>query len=378
MHKREEAMDQQPIKILHVSFSLLTGGLESIIVDLVRSGPAAGYTCAAAVLEGSGAPAQRIRELGCAVVRLGKRPGLDIKVVFRLAGLIRQMGSQVVHAHNEGAALYAALAGLLTRTPVICTRHGASFGLDTLWLRRVVGRLCKVTVCVSADVLNMAQERDRLPSQKLRLIYNGIDTSRFAPNAQARHKVRHDLDISEDQPVVISVGRLAPEKAYHDLLTAVAGLPVRLLLVGDGPERAALSQKARELGLDPSSIFLGERGDISELLNGADVFCLSSLSEGVSMALLEAMASGLPAVATHVGGNPEVVLPQETGLLTPSGDPQALAETLGKVLGQDQRAVAWGQAGRRRVQQNFSLQAMVQGYADLYQELSTSRITSKN
>jgi glycosyltransferase involved in cell wall biosynthesis len=141
------------------------------------------------------------------------------------------------------------------------------------------------------------------------------------------------------------------------------------VLVGDGPEMERLAGLRDELGLGGRALLLGQRRDIPALLNAADVFALSSLSEGVSLALLEAMAVGLPAVVTEVGGNPEVVLPGATGLLLPPGLPHELALALLEALDDPARAAAWGRAGRRRVLERFSLAGMARAYADLYREV---------
>jgi glycosyltransferase involved in cell wall biosynthesis len=160
------------------------------------------------------------------------------------------------------------------------------------------------------------------------------------------------------------------------LLEAVARLPepgASLLLVGEGPSRPELEARTTELGLGDRVRFLGEANEVAGLLNAGDVFALSSLSEGVPMALLEAMACGLPAVATRVGGCPEVVAEGQTGLLVPPGQPGPLAAALGRILVRREEAREWGRAGRQRVESRFSLEAMVRAYARIYHELACRR-----
>jgi glycosyltransferase involved in cell wall biosynthesis len=364
-----------PLKVLHVSFTLDTGGLERIILDLMLRGPGLGLAPAAAVLGEPGSLAARAGELGFVVHRLEQRPGLDWEVVRRLRELVRRLGVSVLHAHNEGAGLYAGLAGRLSGRPVVTTRHGLSFraGPRGIWLRRAAGLLARRTVCVGRGVYRLARRVDRLPARRLEVVYNGVDTRRFAPDPAARARARGRLGLGPAEPVVISVGRLAPEKDYGVLLEAMARLPrpeARLLLVGEGPARPGLEAMIGELGLAGRVRLLGDRRDVPSLLNAADVFALSSLSEGVSMALLEAMACGLPAVATRVGGTPEVVRQGETGLLCPPGQPRPLAQALERLLARPGLARALGEAGRERVGQRFSLGAMARAYARIYAELA--------
>lgn len=358
---------------MQLALSLNTGGLERLVLDLLRQGPAVGVAYSLCLLEDAGELADQARELGASVTVLGRRPGLDFSLVPRIRRLLREGGARVLHAHNQAPAFYGGLAARWAGLPLVQTRHGASFNLDRSrrWVNAVAAHLSRVTVCVGADSLAVARRYDHLPESRLRLIYNGIDTRVYAPDPAARAAARAALGLAEGERVAISVGRLSPEKDYATLLKALAAMPPfwRLVLVGDGPEMERLAGLRDELGLGRRALLLGQRRDIPALLNAADVFALSSLSEGVSLALLEAMAVGLPAVATEVGGNPEVVLPGVTGLLTPPAMPHELALALLEALDDPARAAVWGRAGRERVLERFSLEGMAQAYADLYREV---------
>jgi len=361
------------IKVLHVSYSLKTGGLERVILDLVRLGGRNGLTSAVAALGEAGELAGQVEEAGAAFFFLGKRPGLDWRMVPRLRALARRLGVHIIHAHNEGAGFYAGLAGLCKGPPVITTRHGFSYGLNTLWVRRAAGLLSRRTVCVGRDVMRLVREVDKIPASRVRIIYNGVDTAEFAPDQKRRELMRAELGYAPGDRILISVGRLAPEKGYDTLLRALALLAqadkgTRLVLVGDGPRRGFLQDLTKELGLQDRVRLLGNRKDIRDLLAAADVFVLSSLSEGVSKSLLEAMAMALPVVATSVGSTPEVVLAEKTGLLVPARRPDLLAQALAAVL-HDSQSARWGRAGRERVEAEFSLPATVAAYARLYREV---------
>ncbi len=364
----------QTLRVMQLAYSLKTGGLERLVLDLLRQGPALGLEYSLCLLEEEGDLAPQARALGVPIHVLGKRPGLDFAVVPRLRALMRRAGARVLHSHNQAPGFYGGLAARLSGLPLVQTRHGASYNLDRSrrWVNAVAAHLSRVTVCVGADSLAVARSRDRLPETRLRLIYNGVDTAVHAPDPAARAAARAELGLGQGQRVVISVGRLSPEKDYPTLLRALAVMPDfwRLVLVGDGPEMPRLAALREDLGLGWRALLLGRRRDIPALLNAADVFALSSLSEGISLALLEAMAVGLPAVVTAVGGNPEVVLPGATGLLLPPERPHELALALMEALDEPARAAAWGQAGRQRVLERFSLAGMAQAYADLYREVA--------
>ncbi len=361
-------------KVLQVVWSLEVGGMERVVLHLARGLPAQGFEAEVVTLGQTGGLAGDLAA-GVRHWELSKGAGLDLALARGLARLAKETGASLLHAHNTVSMLYAVLASLLARRPVVATLHGANYGgpVRHRRLRRWLARRCAVVACVSRDALAAARDVDLIDPAKLRLVYNGIDLEQIAAAADQRDAARAELGLEPGQPVVISVGRLSPEKDYATLLEAVAliqgqGLGLRLLLVGSGSERIALEERARSLGLAGRALFLGERGDVPRLLAASDLFALSSLSEGVSMALLEAMAAGLPVAATGVGGTPEVVVPEHTGLLAQPGDPEALANALAALLKDPARAREMGRAGAARVEAEFSLQAMARAYAGLYAE----------
>jgi glycosyltransferase involved in cell wall biosynthesis len=228
-------------------------------------------------------------------------------------------------------------------------------------------------VAVSGFIRNALRDNEGLDERRIRILYNGIDPEHFDASVD-RERVRAEERIGADDPVIGIAARFAPVKDHRTLLRAfrlvLSEMPnAKLALAGDGELRGELEKETRSLGLGDAVRFLGVRRDIPHLLKSWDVFCLSSLSEGTSVTLLEAMSSGLPAVVTAVGGNPEIVEEGRTGLLVPRADAEALGAALVRVLRDQEGRKRMGEAGRARVRDRFTLDGMVSAYGDLYREL---------
>ena len=361
------------MKVLHVSHSLRPGGLETFIADLVGHGLRHGVQPVVATLEHRGRIFDELAIAGVPVRFLGKRVGLDWSVVGAVAALARHHGSDLIHAHNTGAGLYSALAGLRDRLPVVMTRHSLSTGdgCSGRILRRLAAGLCTITVCVSAEIAQQAFKEDKTPRRKLYLVMNGVDLARFHESLVRRGEARTRLGLNENDRVVMTVGRLTPVKNQALMLRAVNKLALkrpslRLVFVGDGPERKRLEALAEALGLPGRVVFAGDRPDVNELLCAADCFLLSSDHEGAPKALLEAMASSLPIVSTAVGGVPDMIGHGHSGLLAPRGDHAALAARLAQVLDDPALANALGRAARREAERRFSLDQMARQYLHIY------------
>jgi glycosyltransferase involved in cell wall biosynthesis len=228
-------------------------------------------------------------------------------------------------------------------------------------------------VAVSDDIARGLLEGAWAPAERLHTVLNGVDLQHFRPSRD-RGASRAPLGLPLTVPVIGTVARLSPEKDQFTLLQAFArvrqALPeARLVIVGDGPLRPDLTAQSQELGVAEHTLFLGERSDVAALFGAMDVFCLPSRTEGTSLTLLEAMASGLPVVATAVGGTPEVVEADRSGFLVPPAEPQALADALVRVLKHPDLADRMGAAGRGIVAARYSLRAMVEQYSELYERM---------
>jgi glycosyltransferase involved in cell wall biosynthesis len=236
---------------------------------------------------------------------------------------------------------------------------------------------------VSSQLRETLAKRTGFPARKIGVIHNGVQTRRFRPDGEARRQVRGELGIGAEEFCIGAVGRLNRIKDYPTLLRAadIFGASCaswRLLIAGDGAEHAALQELvASSPRLSGRVQFLGARGRIPDFLNALDVYALPSLCEGISNSLLEAMASGLPVVATDVGGNPEVVENGESGLLFPVGDIQALAGRLLRLQSKMELRQRIGQRAVQRVQEQFSLDAMVGKYEEMYTHLGAKRAADR-
>ncbi|MFN8060129.1 MAG: glycosyltransferase [Vicinamibacterales bacterium] len=363
-----------PVRVLHIVHALRFGGMEFGVVKLANAlGP---FGVSTTIVSCTSVDDVRTRvSPDVAIHALGKREGNDPGFVVRLARLLRRERPDVVHTHGWGTLVEGLLAARLARVAVVV--HGEHGTLQDAWRQRVVQRWCWSRVdrllAVSGSLADRMASGIGVPRDRIFVIRNGVELDRFS--ARTREDGRTALGLAADEYVIGTVGRLVPVKDQENLLRAFAEVArrvasARLVVVGDGPLRADLEGQARALGLNERVQWLGSRLDVELLLKGFDVFVLSSKSEGMSNTMLEAMASGVPVVATDVGGARELVVPGETGVLVPACDAGALAEPLTALASDPARRLALGEAGRLRAERHFGLATMLKAYASLYRELS--------
>jgi len=366
----------RPLRLTHLVQGLDIGGLEKIVASLVLSLDSAAFESRVICYDELGSLVPRLEQAGIEVQLLKRKPGVDLGYVARLFSHLSSHSADILHLHNPTALFYGTLAGWFARVPVIVyTDHGRDFESSrrnrlTHWL---FARMVDQVVAVSDSMKRQLVEIEGVPAACVMVIQNGIGADCFAGPGR-RHEVRAALGLYEGQPVLGVVARLDRVKNHALLLRAMKRildrLPTAMLLViGDGPLRGALEALAVEVGVSEHVTFLGAREDVPNLLAAIDVFVLPSISEGLSLTLLECCAAGRPMVATDVGGNREVIRHGENGLLVPPGDEQALAFAVTGVLTDHQRAARMGEAARRRFEAEFSLDTMVSRYRALYERL---------
>jgi glycosyltransferase involved in cell wall biosynthesis len=297
----------------------------------------------------------------------------DMLGLVELVRVIRRDRPAIVHAHSSKAGVLARLAAALCRTPVIVfTAHGWAFKAEPglrarlyLWADRLVARFTTAVVCVSETERREGLAAGTCRPDRTVVIRNGIELER--PRSRPQEPAR---------PLLVSVGRLKAPKDFQTLLEALSllgGVAFDTVIVGDGPDRAALEATAAHLGVNDRVTFAGTRDDVEALLASSSCFVLSTTSEGLPISILEAMAAGLPVVASRVGGVPELVEDGVTGLTVPPRNPAALAEALRGLLADAGLRERLGAAGRLRAERAFSLAAFRRAHLDLYRELTAER-----
>jgi glycosyltransferase involved in cell wall biosynthesis len=340
---------------MQVVLSLRVGGLERVVVDLVNHASDE-FRFIVCCLEEPGPWAGEIPPSRGKVVAFNKKFGVDWRMVWKIASLARAERVDVIHTHNSTAHFYGAVAGRFTRARVLHTEHGKNLGEEARYhrLNYIAARFTDFTVAVSEKNAEIAVAREGVAPANLKVIPNGIRVDHFAlPRGSAGRRIG-------------TVGRLVPEKNYPLLLRATAPIhDADLVFVGDGPLRAELQRQAGN-----RVSFLGQRADVSELLAGFDVFVLPSNTEGMSIALLEAMAAGCPIVVTAVGGNVELIRHMQTGLVVLPNDEAALRTAIERLLADPALATQLGTAARAVAEKHHSVKAMTERYEELWRRLA--------
>lgn len=371
-----------PVKVAHIIYRFDFGGLENGLANLVNRMPAERYRHSIICLAGFGEEfVKRVDREQVQILSIDKRPGKDLPSYGRLWRVLRRISPDIVHTRNIGTIdlqWIALAAGVKHR---VHGEHGWTSDdprgqhKGNLRIRRACRPVIQRYVAMSRDIGEWLSRDVGVPSASIRQLYNGVDVDKFTPFGPVPADNPWG---STDELIIGTVGRLDPVKNQASMLRTLYLIlerrpelrgRLRLIIVGDGPERIRLTDLSRELGLSDSLWMPGARTDVAELMRAMDVFALPSLNEGISNTILEAMSSGRPVIAGKVGGNPELLEHGRHGLLyDPESDEELAKAILDYVDGEGIRN-QHGQAARARVQEKFSLDAMVGAYADFYDEL---------
>jgi len=369
---------RKPLAVAFLSDLLEMGGAEVQLVELVNALDPSRVRAEVAVLQRRSELCDRLR---APTVTFNMRVPGDPRVLWALRCWLRRGTFEAVYANHHWSTVMAAWLRGRHEGPRgfawVAAQHGfrrpaASLLLEPL--RRHALRRADRLVAVSKAQAEWLHEYVR-PAPPIAVIPNAIDVERFAAPADGRRE-RRRLGIPDGAPVIVSVGRLVKEKGHDTLIDALAmcvadrkAPEAHLILVGAGPEQAALGARARAAQLNQRVHFAGLQPDPRPLLAAADLFCLASRFESMGIAIVEAMAAGLPVIATRVGGIPEVVTEGETGRLVAPEDPGALAGALGELLAQPDLCRQYGVAGRARARAHFGIQARAERITALLEEL---------
>ena len=374
--------DTRPL-VVHIMHRFDTGGLENGIVNLINHMPEEAYRHTVIALTEITEFKQRIRRTDVNFIALNKPPGHAFWIYPKLYRLFRTLKPAIVHTRNL-AALEVAVPAWAARVPVrIHGEHGRDVGdfdgsnKKYQWIRRLYSPFVKHYIALSRDLADYLTHPVGIAAKRVTQIYNGVDSTRFHPSP-VRQPISGSPFNEAGLWLVGTAGRMQTVKDQTNLARAfVEALSLapqlrprlRLVMIGDGPLRQESLAILEAAGVADLAWLPGERKDIPEIMRGLDCFVLPSLGEGISNTILEAMASGLPVIATVVGGNVELVSEGISGRLVPAADPSALALAIVDLAQQPELAKSLGQQGRRQIEQRYSMTAMVQSYQQLYDQL---------
>jgi glycosyltransferase involved in cell wall biosynthesis len=362
----------------YVVNSLSPGGTERLVIEM-SCALSDQYDLQVICLDQPGAWADELRRRGIAVHTLWRQPGLDVGIPAKLAGLFRRHSTRIIHAHQCTPWFYAALSRLIFRRPrLLLEEHGRFYPevespSRVLVNRVLIRRLTHRFIAVSKDIRERLHRYEGLDLDQIEVVYNGVEpASRIT--AKERAALRREFGFGDEHFVVGTVGRFDPIKNLPMLVNSVdsAGRQIsalRGLLVGDGPVFPEIQALVQRASMSDRIRLTGYRNDARRLVQCLDLFVLSSFSEGTSMALLEAMASGVPVAVTEVGGNPEIVLANQTGWTIPSESSEALTNVIINAVTEPDTRRRFGLAGQRRFEDHFTMDRMIGAYRERYMQL---------
>ncbi len=369
-------MKENPAKkILHIVEDLKVGGLEKVLASIVLSLDPSKYDIQVWCLARGGDIAQALIEKGISVRILRMKSYHNPLNIARLALIMKRERFHIIHTHGYFASTFGRFAAILAHVPVIITHVHSTYydyGKRNLLIERFLSYFTDRIICVSQAVESFVTVNERIRKEKTCLIYNAVTPPDKLPDDHLRKKTQASLGFHSEAIVIAVVASLTANKGHGILLEAFAQVfrshpSIRLLIVGDGPLREQLEASTRQLTVDQAVIFTGIRKDVFDLLQMADIFVLpSQIREGLGVAVIEAMAMGLPVIGTNLGGIPELIQDNKNGLLVPPGDVGQLVEALMKLVNDQALRTDMGNRGREMYEEKFTMSRMIRQIETLY------------
>jgi L-malate glycosyltransferase len=367
--------------VCHLVLGLPLGGTEGLVAQMLRH-PASGFTASVICLDEIGVLGEAALKEGKQVQLIRRGPGINLAVPRAIARYARLNHVRILHCHHYTPWFYGSLARLFCpKLRIIFTEHGRLYPDPESFKRRLFNQfILPITDCITAVSPAVAQALTRvegIPLKRIKVVYNGVDGKKFA-ELLGKEELRTRFGLRQDCLYFILCSRLDPIKWIEGLLLALkrvveANPQVGLIIVGDGQEKARIRNQTNELGLQAHVVMPGYRADVPEWLAAADIFVLSSLSEGTSVSLIESMAVGIPSVVTRVGGNEYVVEDGVTGLIVAPQDVAALANGMDQLASDDALRRKLGQAAQAQFRSRFEVIRMFESYEKIYRALMDPR-----
>ena len=377
-----------PPLVAHVIHRLAVGGLENGLINLINHMPDGRYRHVIICLADTTDYSKRIWGKDVPVIALHQRQGHDFAVHWRLLKLLLRLRPAIVHTRNLAALEFQTIATLAAVRGRVHGEHGRDmYDLDGAnrkynLLRKTIRPFVQRYTAVSVDLARWLVATVGIKPDRVTQIYNGVDADKFRPRGSTCGRFGPEGFLTSDCFVVGTVGRMEPVKDPITLVRAFirivqtsseARKRLRLVMIGDGSLRLLTMELLRNAQMEGLTWLPGERNDVPELMRSMDLFVLPSLREGISNTILEAMATGLPVIATRVGGNPELVEVENTGALVPHSDPVSMARAIDSYFREPEKAIQHGTLGRRTVERRFSMEGMVEGYLKTYDAVMQRR-----
>lgn len=372
---------KERINVLYIIWSLGLGGAERVVINLAKGLDKSKFKTTICCLNDKGAFAHELEEIGIEVIALNKKSGIDVSIIGKIIKVIKDKEISIVHAHLWGANFWGRIAAWLVGVPVvIITEHNEDTWKNKLhficdyWLSFCTDKIVTVSKSVEQFYINNA----KLAPKKMKVIYNGIDTNLPDNHSYLKESnIRSEFNISVDEVVLAVIGRLVPQKGHRYFFLALKELlsthKMKGLVVGSGPLEKELKEFASRLGLNGHVIFTGLRQDIHSFLRVIDILVMPSTREGLPMVALEAMANDVPVIATDVGGNPELITDQQTGLLIKPEDYLALKDSINRIITDQNLSLRIVNNAKELVRNEFDITVMVNKTQQLYSKLYSEK-----